>query len=100
MLAPGLPDLLEAVVVVSADTHSINILRNKRMVIARQGKPIHVDRSLVARIGTQSETHEAVDGTTLRLLQADQITHDDVRAGNSSDARSCQSRPPGGLHIA
>ena len=45
--------------VVCAATHSVKILRNKRMVIARQGKPIHVDRAFVAGIGSQSESNPA-----------------------------------------
>ena len=86
MLTPGLADLLEPLSVVSAATHSVNILRNKRMVVVRQGKPIHVDRPFVAGIGSQSEAHAALDGTTVRLLQADQLAHDDVGAGDSPDA--------------
>src|SRR5438034_6123947 len=100
MLTPGLADLLEPLSIVSAATHSINILRNKLMVAVRQGKPIHVDRSLVAGIGSQSEAHEAPDGTSLGLHQADQLAHDDVRAGDSPDVglvRCWQSR---GFHVA
>jgi len=68
MLTPGLADLLELLRVISAATHSVNILRNKRMVVVRQGKPVHVDRPLVAGIGSQSETHATPDGTSLGLL--------------------------------
>ena len=50
VLAPGLTDLFELVVVIGAATHSVKILRNKRMIVAWQCKPIHVDRSFIARI--------------------------------------------------
>ncbi len=36
VLTPGLTDLFEPVVVSSSATHSVKILRNKRVVIARQ----------------------------------------------------------------
>src|SRR5262245_56377344 len=38
MLAPGLTDLLEPLGVIIAATHSVKVLWNKRMVIARQCK--------------------------------------------------------------
>ena len=82
MLTPGLAELFEPLVVSSATTHSVKILRNKRMVIARQGNPIHVNRPFVTRISAQSETDEAVDGTVIGLLQADQAAYDDIGAGN------------------
>jgi hypothetical protein len=100
MLTPGLADLLEPLVVKAAATHSVNILRNKWMVVVRQGKPIHVDRPLVAGIGSQSETHAAPDGTILGLLQADQLADDDVGAGDSPDTGSVQCWQRRGFHIA
>ena len=51
MLAPRLADLLEPIGVGKAAAHAVNILWNKRMIVARQGKPIHVDRAFVAGIG-------------------------------------------------
>jgi hypothetical protein len=99
MFTPGLADLLEPLSVVSAATHSVNILRNKRMVIARQGNPIHVDRPLVAGIGSQSEAHVAADRTGLRLHQADQIAHDDVGAGDRPDTGLVQCRQSRGFHV-
>ena len=70
------------------------------MVIARQGKPIHVDRPFVAGIGSQSEAYTASDGTSLGLLQADQLADDDVGAGDSPDARLVQCWQSRGFHIA
>src|SRR6266478_116678 len=100
MFAPGLADLLEALVVTRIATHSVNILWNKRMVVARQGKPIHVYRPFVARIGTQSEAYAVPDGTSLGLHQADQLAHDDIWARDSSNARLVQCGQYRGFHIA
>ena len=87
MLTPGLADLLELLTIVRAATHSINILRNKGVVVARQGKPIHVDRPFVTGIGSQRDAHPAINCTTVQLLQADQLADDDVRSGDSPDTR-------------
>ena len=65
MLTPGLADLHKHVGAIGVAAHSVKILRNKRMVIARQGKPIHVDRAFVAGIRSQSEAYAASDGTSL-----------------------------------
>src|SRR6476620_591048 len=99
MFAPRLADLLEPLSIVSAATHSVNILRNKRMIVARQSNPSHVLGPFVAGIGSQSEAHAASDRTIVGLLQADQIAHDDIGAWNGSGIRyQCwQSR---GFHIA
>ena len=99
MLTPGLSDLLEPLSIVTPATHSINVLRNKRMVAVRQGKPIHVDRSLVAGISSQSEAHATSDRTALGLLQANQLSYDDVRAGDSAYAGLVQCWQCCGFHI-
>src|SRR5438876_4318551 len=100
MLTPGLADLLEPLTIISAATPSVNILRNKRMVVARQGKPIHVDRPFVAGIGSQSEAHAAPDRTSLGLHQPNQLADDHVGAGDSPDARLVQCWQYRGFHIA
>ena len=87
MLTPGLADLLKPVVVVSATTHSVNILRNKGVVVVRQGKPIHVDRPFVTGVSSQRDAHPAINCATVQLLQADQLADDDVRSGDSADTR-------------
>ena len=46
-LQPGLANLLEPFVVVGAAAHSVKILRNKRMVVVRQCKPIHARSPLL-----------------------------------------------------
>jgi hypothetical protein len=63
VLTPGLADLFDAIVVIRDAAHSVKILRNKRMVIARQGKPIHVDGSFVTGISPQRDSDLAIDGT-------------------------------------
>ena len=100
MLTPGLADLLEPLSVVSAATHSINILRNKGMVAVRQGKPIHVDRPFVAGIGSQRDPHAAIYCTTGQLLQANQLADDDIGAGNGPDAGLVQCWQSRGFHVA
>src|ERR1043166_2657931 len=86
MLAPRLADLLEPVAVSGAAAHSVNILWNKRMVAAGQSKPIRVDGPFITSISSQSEADAAVDRTTLKLVQADEVAYDNVRAGNSPNA--------------
>ena len=73
MLTPGLAKLLEPLIVSRAATHSIKILRNKGMVVARQGKPIHVDRPFVAGISSQSEADAAIDCTTVAIAQGQAV---------------------------
>src|SRR2546430_12404135 len=100
MLTPRLADLLEPLSIVSAATPSVNILRNKRVVVARQSEPIHVLRPFVAGIGSQSEPHAAPDGTSLGLHQADQLADDDVGAGNCPRKRYVQAWQSRGFHVA
>src|SRR6266571_862107 len=100
VLTPGLADLLEAIIVTRAATHSINILRNKGMVVARQGKPIHVYRPFVAGIGPQSQADAASDGASLGLHKIKQIAHDDVGAGNGPHAGLVQCWQCRGSYIA
>ena len=69
MLTPGLAKLLEPLSVVCAATHSVKILRNKGMVVVRQGKPIHVDRPFVAGIGSQREPDAAIYCTTVNCCK-------------------------------
>ena len=52
VFTPGLAKLLEPLSVIGAPTHSIDILRNEGMIAVRQGKPIHIDRALVAGISS------------------------------------------------
>src|SRR5439155_9047299 len=85
VLTPGLADLFEPIVVGGAATHPVKILGNKRMVIARQLEPTHVLDPFVTGIGSQSEADAPPDGTSLGLLQPNQITDDNIRTRNSPD---------------
>src|SRR4026209_1333759 len=87
VLTPGLAELFAALSGISAATHSVKILRNKRMVIAWQCKPIHVDSPFVTGISSQSEANAVIDGTSIGLHQAKQLPYDDIGAGNGSDCR-------------
>ena len=87
VLTPGLANLLKPIIVTRAAAHPVKILRDKRMVVARQGKPIDVDRPFVTGIGSQRDAHPAINCTTVQLLQADQLADDDVRSGDSPDTR-------------
>ena len=92
MLTPGLADLLEPLTIISAATPSVNILRNKRMVVARQGKPIDVHGPFVTRISPQGEADAAVDGARLGLHKIKQLADDDVGAGDCPRKRYVQRR--------
>src|SRR5437870_11845934 len=87
VLTPGLADLLEPLVVGGTATHSVKILGNKWMVIARQGNPSRVFDPFVTRISSQSEADAATDGTIIGLLQANQITDDDIGPRNGPNPR-------------
>src|SRR4029077_3339465 len=91
VLTPGLANLFEPLRIVSAATHSVKVLRNKRMLVTRQGNPSHVLGPFITRIGTQGETDEAVHLTSFVLNEVKQLTHDDIGPRNSPDCRH-QSR--------
>src|SRR6266446_1469827 len=99
VLTPRLADLFKPIIVSGAATHSINILRNKRMVVARQGKPIHVDRPFVTCISPKSEADAAPDGTSLGLHKVKQTADDDIGAGNGPRERLVQRRQRGGFYV-
>src|SRR6476660_6930239 len=100
MLTPRLADLFEALVVRGAATHPVKVLRNKRMIVVRQSKPIHVDSPLITRISPQSETYPAIDRTIVRLHQTQQRAYDDIGTGNGPNAGLVQRRERGGFYTA
>ena len=97
MLTPGLADLFEPVVVSGAAAHSVKILRNKRMVVVRQGKPIHVHGPFVTRISPQSEADAAPDRTSLGLLKVEQTADDDIGPGTVPTPGCFERRQRGGI---
>src|SRR5215471_238748 len=60
VFTPGLAELFEPLAVVRAATHSVKVLRNKRMVVTGQGNPSRVLGPFIAGIRPQGETDEAV----------------------------------------
>src|ERR1044071_7179405 len=100
MFTPGLADLFEAFSVISAATHSVKILRNKRMAIVWLGDPLHVLGPLVTGVSAQRKADLPVDGTTIGLHQANQLAYDDIGAGNSSNAGLLQRGQGGRFYIA
>src|SRR5690349_23186533 len=86
VLTPGLADLFEPLVVGGAAAHPVKVLRNKGMVIARQRNPSRILDPFVTRISSQSEADAASDGTRVGVLQANEITDDNIRAGNGPNA--------------
>src|SRR4029078_6032473 len=100
MFTPRLAELFEPVVISDAATHSIKILRNKRMVAVRQSKPIHVNCSLVTGISSQRDSDLAIDSTTVQLRQTQQLAHDDIRAGNCPNIGLMQRWKLRGFYVA
>src|SRR6266446_4776442 len=64
---PGLADLLEAIIVISSATHSIEILRNDRVVYLWQLKPI--ERLIAIIAGGRSYTQANLSSATAELIQ-------------------------------
>ena len=87
---PGLPDLFEAVVVVRAAAHAIEILRNDGMICLRQAKPIRLDVAVIANVRSH---HQADLGSVAASLdQAGQISHDDIRSRREGAFRNALRR--------
>src|SRR5262245_28002139 len=85
VFAPGLPELFEFLGVVRATAHSINVLRNERMVVTRQSDPIDVYCAFVTGVSSQSEANETVDRTVFVLNEIKQLSDDNIRARNAPD---------------
>ncbi|PYJ48684.1 MAG: hypothetical protein DME87_11605 [Verrucomicrobia bacterium] len=82
MFQPGLANLLEALDVVSSAAHSIEVLRNDRMIVIRQCKPMQ----WLLPVVTGGRSHPQADkaSITATLLHGRQISDDDIRAFDSS----------------
>src|SRR5437763_15788682 len=87
VFTPGLTDLFEPLSVVSAATHSVKILRNKGMVVARQGNPSHILSAFVTGIGPQSNADAAIDSAIILLIQPDQVAYNDICTSASPNTR-------------
>src|SRR6185369_17589445 len=79
-----LTNLFKAGVICSSSTHSVEILRDHWMVIVRRGKPVEVDRSQVAGISADGESHLG-PACCVRLRQPTEIPNDHIGPGNASN---------------
>ena len=83
VFAPGLTDLFKTFGVIGTTAHAIHVLRNDRMVVARQLKPIQVDDAGIARCRSNPEADEAANGSAAWFFHRWKIAHDDVRVPES-----------------
>ena len=87
VLQPGLANLLKAIVVARSAAHSIEILRNDRMVGIWQRKPIQLDVSVIAggRCHAQADKGPpALPAWVMAGRSPVEISHDHVRSRSSS----------------
>src|ERR1700730_3244818 len=78
MLQPRLSDLLKAIVVGRSAAHSIEILRNDRMIGLWQLKPIERLVAVVTRGCAHPQTN--LGPATSKLCHGRQISHNDIRS--------------------
>ena len=76
MFTPRLTDLFETFGVVGPAAHSIHILRDGGVIVARQRKPIQIHDAGIARRRPYSEPDKAPAAST--LLHGGEITDDDI----------------------
>src|SRR6266403_3217689 len=77
VFARGLANLFEALVVVRAAAHSIEILRNYWMIVIWRGKPVQRLRAVVTRSCRHSETD--LRSRAAELLHVRHVTHNYIR---------------------
>ena len=65
---PGLADLFEALIIVSAAAHSIEILRNNRVIGMRQRKPIERLVAVITRSCSHSQPDKMIYSVVSVLL--------------------------------
>src|SRR5436190_6977271 len=78
MLYPGLSNLFEAVGVARSPTHSIEIMRNDRMVCTWQHEKVHGHVSGIAR--GRAHTQTDVGSVISKCFQVSNVSRDDIRA--------------------
>src|SRR4051812_30911521 len=81
MLDVRLADLLDAVVVGREAAHSIKVLGNYRVIVARELKPVKIDGAGIARIGTDGQA-DLRSRTVAILCHLVYVANDDIRAGD------------------
>src|SRR5438876_9903766 len=81
MFQPGLANLFEPLGVICSAAHSIQVLRNDWVVVARQSEPINGLVAIITRCRCYSETH--LSSGTAELLNVWQISYNDIGPGCS-----------------
>src|SRR5258708_14444679 len=81
MFHPRLPDLFKALVISRATAHTIEILRNERVIGLRQGEPINWRVAVVTRICPYRQPDLGPDGK-IKLCNVFDISNYDIRAGH------------------
>jgi len=84
-----LADLFDVVVVIRPATHSIQVLRNERVIGLRQRKPIKRLVAVVTGSRSHTQADKMIHSVVAALRNLGQVSHDDIR---SRHQRGC-SRP-------
>ena len=84
VLEPGLADLLEPLIIGSATAHSVEILRDNRVVGLRQRKPIERLIAVITRSCSHPQPDKVIYGVVSVLCHLWQVAHKDIRAGHQS----------------
>src|SRR6476619_5392566 len=84
VLKPGLADLFEPLIIGSATAHSVEILRDNRVVDLRQRKPIERLIAVITRSRSHPQAHKMIYSVVSELCHAWQVAHDDIGAGHQS----------------
>ena len=84
MLHPGLADLFEPVIIISATAHPIEILRNNRVVGIWQRKPIQRLVAVITRSRSHPQPDKMIHSVVSELLPRWQVAHNDIGAGHQS----------------
>src|SRR5215470_11442049 len=79
MFHPGLPDLFEALLVIRAPAHAIQVLWNDRVISFRQRKPIDWLVAIIAGVCPYCQANLRPDGTT-KLFHVLNITDYNIGA--------------------
>jgi hypothetical protein len=79
MLARGLANLLKPLIVSDAATHAIEILRDNRVIVVRQRKPIQIHGSSVAGFRSDRQA-DLSPHSIVKLLQTVQLANDYIRS--------------------
>ena len=82
VLKPRLADLLEPLIIGSATAHSIEILRDNRVVGLGQRKPIERLIAVITRSCSHPQPDKVIYGVVSVLGHLRQVAHNDIGAGH------------------